>query len=284
MTLTIMTNCNLTRRSMMMTTTHDPLMERARALKLYGLLAHWEEIAETGWIEPLIQWEEQERAHRGLQRRLKGAHLGRFKPLADFDWQWPNQCDRQAIEELMQLDFIEAQANAVLVGPNGVGKSTIARNIAHQAVLAGYTVRFSTAAQMLNELAAQDGDNALRRRLALYARPRLLVIDEVGYLAYSNRHADLLFEIVSRRYEEKSTLITTNRPFSEWNEVFPNAACVVSLIDRLVHHAEIIPIEGESYRLKEAKEHAEQRRQQRAKAKPKTRKKSSTPGSQRGQK
>ena len=267
-----------------MMTTHDPLMERAKILKLHGLLAHWEEIGETGWIEPLIQWEEEERARRGLQRRLKGAHLGRFKPLADFDWQWPNQCDRQAIEELMQLDFIEAQANAVLVGPNGVGKSTIARNIAHQAVLAGYTVRFTTAAQMLNELAAQDGDNALRRRLALYARPRLLVIDEVGYLAYSNRHADLLFEIVSRRYEEKSTLITTNRPFSEWNEVFPNAACVVSLIDRLVHHAEIIPIEGESYRLKEAKEYAEQRRQQRAAAKPKTRKKSSMPGSQRGQK
>ena len=260
----------------MTTLTHDPLMERAKALKLYGLLAHWEEVGETHWIEPLIQWEEEEHASRGLQRRLKGAHLGRFKPLADFDWQWPNQCDRQAVEDLMRLSFLKETANAVLVGPNGVGKSTIARNIAHQAVLAGHTVRFTTAAQMLNELAAQDGDNALRRRLALYARPRLLVIDEVGYLAYSNRHADLLFEIVSRRYEEKSTLITTNRPFSEWNEVFPNAACVVSLIDRLVHHAEIIQIEGESFRLKEAKEHAEQRRKQRAAAKPKTRKKTPT--------
>ncbi len=256
-----------------MTTTNDPLMQRARTLKLHGLLAHWEEISQTSWIESLIQWEEQERARRGLERRLKGAHLGRFKPLADFDWQWPSQCDRQAIEELMRLGFIEETANAVLVGPNGVGKSTIARNIAYQAVLAGHTVRFTSAAQMLNELAAQDGDNALRRRLALYARPRLLVIDEVGYLSYSNRHADLLFEIVSRRYEEKSTLITTNRPFSEWNEVFPNAACVVSLIDRLVHHAEIIQIEAESFRLKEAKERNEQRRKQRAANKPKSRKK-----------
>jgi len=256
-----------------MTISNDPLRERAKALKLYGLLTHWEEIEQTDWIEPLIHWEEQERARRSLERRLKGAHLGRFKPLADFDWQWPTQCDRQAVEELMRLGFIEEIANAVLVGPNGVGKSTIARNIAYQAVLAGYTVRFTSAGQMLNELAAQDGDNALRRRLALYARPRLLVIDEVGYLSYSNRHADLLFEIVSRRYEEKSTLITTNRPFSEWNEVFPNAACVVSLIDRLVHHAEIIPIEAESFRLKEAKERTEQRRKQRAANKPKRRKK-----------
>ena len=149
-----------------------------------------------------------------------------------------------------------------------MGKSTIARNIAHQAALEGHTVLFTTAAQMLNELAAQDGDRALRRRLALYARPRLLVIDEIGYLSYSNRHADLLFEVVSRRYEEKSTLITTNRPFGEWNEVFPNAACVVSLVDRLVHHAEIIPIEGESYRLKEARERTERRKRQRPKAKP----------------
>ena len=246
------------------TTTSDLLKERARALKLHGLLAHWAEVAETDWIEPLIRWEEDERARRGLQRRLSSAHLGRFKPLADFDWNWPKQCDREAVEELMRLGFLEEAANAVLVGPNGVGKSTIARNIAHQAVLTGHSVLFTNAAAMLNELAAQDGDNSLRRRLALYARPRLLVIDEIGYLSYSNRHADLLFEIISRRYEEKSTLITTNKPFAEWNQVFPNASCVVSLIDRLVHHAEIIPIEGESFRLKEAKEHSERRRKHRA--------------------
>ncbi len=258
------------------TTPTDPLMTRAKALKLYGLLAHWEEIGETGWIEPLIGWEEEERARRGLERRLRGARLGRFKPLADFDWHWPKQCDREAVEELMRLGFLQETANAVLIGPNGVGKSTIARNIAHQAVLHGHSVLFTSAGHMLNELAAQDGDNALRRRLARYARPRLLVIDEVGYLSYSNRHADLLFEIVSRRYEEKSTLITTNRPFAEWGEVFPNAACVVSLVDRLVHHAEIIHIDGESFRLKEAKERSEQRKKQRAARKPNARRRTPT--------
>lgn len=253
-----------------MTTTNDELYERATKLKLYGLLAHWDEVLGAEWLEPLILWEEQARQQRSLERRLRTARLGRFKLLADFDWQWPKQCDREAIDDLMTLSFLKEAANAVLVGPNGVGKSTIARNIAYQAVLQGHTALFTTAGEMLNILAAQDGDNALRRRLRYYAQPTLLVIDEVGYLSYSNRHADLLFEIVSRRYEEKSVLITTNRPFSEWGEVFPNAACVVSLVDRLVHNAEIIQIDADSYRLKEAKERAEQRKQKRAKAKKKS--------------
>ena len=247
-----------------MTAQTDPLWARAQALKLHGLLAHWEEVAASPWLALLIQWEEEERTQRSLQRRLTNAHLGRFKPLADFDWTWPKRCDREAVEELMSLAFVREAANAILIGPNGVGKTTIARNVAYQAVLAGYTVLCTSAGHMLNELAGADGDNALRHRLALYTRPRLLLIDEIGYLSYSNRHADLLFEIVSRRYQEKSALVTTNRPFAEWGEVFPNAACVVSLVDRLVHHAEIIAIEGESYRLKEAKEHGEQRRRQRA--------------------
>jgi len=251
----------------------DLLMTRAKALKLHGVIAHWDETAESDWIEPLIQWEEDERVRRGLERRLKSARLGRFKPLADFDWSWPSQCDHEAVNDLMQLNFLRDATNVILVGPNGVGKSTIARNIAHQAVLRGHNVLFTSASQMLNELAAQDGDSALKRRLAQYARAQLLVIDEVGYLSYSNRHADLLFEIVSRRYEEKSTLITTNRPFAEWTEVFPNAACVVSLVDRLVHHSEIIAIAGESCRLKEAKAHQQRQAASRKKRKTTPRKK-----------
>ena len=261
-----------------MATSDDPLLVRAKALKLYGLLAHWQEVAAADWIAPLIGWEEQERARRSLERRLGNAHLGHFRPLADFDWHWPTRCDREAVEELMGLAFLAEAANAILVGPNGVGKSTIARNIAHQAVLVGHTVLCTSAGHMLNELAGADGDNALRHRLSVYARPRLLLIDEIGYLSYSNRHADLLFEVVSRRYQEKSTLVTTNRPFAEWGEVFPNAACVVSLVDRLVHNAEIIQIEGESYRLKEAKERSERRRRERAARKRKSRTKPRTDG------
>jgi DNA replication protein DnaC len=186
--------------------------------------------------------------------------LGRFKPLTEFDWQWPSKIDQTAVQRLMQLDFISEASNIIILGSNGVGKSTLAQNLGYKAVMHGHTVLFTTAANMLNDLAAQDGDNALRRRLTYYAKTKLLIIDEIGYLSYSNRHADLLFEIINRRYEKNATLVTTNRPFSEWNDVFPNAACVVSLIDRLVHHSEVLAIEGESYRMKEAQEQANNRR------------------------
>ena len=230
--------------------------QRATALQLHGVLAHWAECAESPWLDPLLTWEETERARRSLERRLRCAHIGRFKSLADFDWTWPQQCDQQAIAELMTIDFLDSATNAILVGASGLGKTMIAQNIAYQAVLQGHTVLFATAGQLLGELAGLDSDSALRYRLKRYAAPDLLVIDEVGYLSYSNRHADLLFELINRRHEKKSTLITTNKSFSEWSEVFPNASCVVAMIDRLVHHAEILSIKGESYRRKEAQERA----------------------------
>ena len=236
--------------------------QQATELKLHGLIAHWQEI--TDEQHPLLAqwltWELAERKQRSLERRLSSAKLGRFKPLTEFNWQWPSKIDQTAVQRLMHLDFLTEASNIIILGSNGVGKSTIAQNLGYKAVMQGHTVLFTTAANMLNDLAAQDGDNALRRRLTYYAKAKLLIIDEVGYLSYSNRHADLLFEIINRRYEKNTTLVTTNRPFSEWNDVFPNAACVVSLIDRLVHHSEVLAIEGESYRMKEAQEQASNRR------------------------
>lgn len=237
----------------------DDLNSRAEALRLHGLLEHWSEVAAADWVASLIDWEEDERARRSMQRRLRDAHLGNFRALADFDWRWPKRLDRAAVEELMSLAFLKDASNVVFLGPNGVGKSTLAMNVAHQALMQGHTALFTSAGQMLGELAALDSDSALRRRLHRYAKPDVLVIDEVGYLSYSNRHADLLFELISRRYQKNSTIVTTNRPFAEWSEVFPNAACVVSLVDRLMHRAEVIAIEGESYRLKEARERNEAR-------------------------
>jgi DNA replication protein DnaC len=246
-------------------TNNNMLLERAKALKLHGIIAHWEEMAATGWIEKLIAWEEDERSQRGLARRLHSARLGRFKLLCEFDWGWPKQCDREAIEELMRLEFIKTATNVIFCGPNGVGKTTLARNIAHQAVINNHSALFITAGQMLNDLASQDGSNALRRRIDYYTKTQVLTVDEVGYLSYSSRHADLLYEIISRRYQEKPTIITTNKPFGEWGEIFPNASCVVSLIDRLVHNSEIICIEAESFRFKEAKEQSQKRKESRTK-------------------
>ena len=237
----------------------DSLMDRARALGLHGLIAHWDEVEDSDWLTSLIAWEEEEKRSRSLKRRLADARLGEFKPLADFNWDWPRRCDRMAVEDLMGLEFLKEATNVVLVGPNGVGKSTIAANIGHRAVLEGHTVRFATAASMLGELAAIDSDILLQRKLRFYARQNLLVIDEVGYLSYSNRHADLLFNIVSSRTQKNSTIITTNRPFAEWGEAFPNATCVVALVDRLVHNAEIVAIDGDSYRRKEAEERQKRR-------------------------
>jgi DNA replication protein DnaC len=163
----------------------------------------------------------------------------------------------------LTLDFMQEAANVILIGPNGIGKTMIAKNIAHQALIAGHTVLCAGAGQLLGDLTATESDPALRRRLRQYSAPDLLVVDEIGYLSYANRHADLLFELLNRRYEKKSTIITTNKPFSQWQEVFPSAGCIVSLADRLVHRSEVIAIEGKSYRLKEAEERSERNKRKR---------------------
>lgn len=133
----------------------DLLRQRAKALNILGLIAHWEEVQNEPWVTQLLGWEEEERSGRSLKSRLKLSRVGRFKPLAEFDWKWPKKCDRQAIEECMNLAFLQEAINLILCGPNGVGKSMI----------------------------AQDGDLALKRKLKFYTNPRLLVIDEVGYLS-----------------------------------------------------------------------------------------------------
>ena len=244
----------------------DTLRDRARKLGLYGLLANWSTVAHEDWLPRVLEYEEHERHRRSLDKRLKQARIGSFKPMADFDWHWPKKIDRRAIEELFSFEFITEAANVVLVGANGIGKSMIAQNLAHQALLQGFTVRFTSCSEMLHTLARIQSDLSLHRYLQRYCHPQLLVVDEVGYLSYDSRYADLFFEIVTRRYQHRSVVITTNKPFSEWNEVFPNAACVVTLVDRLVHRAEILSIEGASYRLKEAKDRAAKKTKARSRA------------------
>lgn len=249
-----------------MSTPQSPpeLKSRLKALGLFGLISCWDEIADKPWLREVLAIEERERQKRSLERRLRNSRVGPFKPLADFDWGWPKKIDREAIDELLTLAFLKTGHNSVLVGPNGVGKTMILKNVAHHAIVRGHTVCFATASDMLADLAAKDSSSALARRLRRYTTAQLLCVDEVGYLSYDNRYADLLFEVVTRRYEaQKPILLSTNKAFSEWGQVFPHAACVVTLVDRLVHRAEVIEIEAESYRLKEAKELSAARTKQR---------------------
>ena len=203
-------------------------------------------------LEELVRAESQDRAQRSLERRLARARLGRFKLMADFEWDWPKTVDRAAVERVLALGFLESGGNVILAAAQGLGKTMIAKNVAHQAVLQGYSVRCVTAADLLLDLGSQETARALERRLRHYVAPRLLAIDELGYLTFDNRAADLLFQVVSRRYERRSILVTTNLAFKDWGTIFPNAACVTALIDRLTHHAEILTLAGESYRRREA--------------------------------
>ena len=205
-------------------------------------------------LEYVADLEDKERARKSLERRTTRSRLGKFKPVADFDWNWPTKIDRPLVEAAVDLRFVEGARNIVLAAPQGLGKTMLAQNIAHQAILAGHSVLFTTAAQMLLDLGGQESTRALERRLHYYAKVSLLVLDEVGYLAFDNRNADLLFQVVSRRYERKSLVLTTNLAFADWPTIFPNATCATALIDRVIHHADVIAIEGTSYRLREAEE------------------------------
>jgi DNA replication protein DnaC len=240
------------------------LKERARKLSLKAMLANWERYEKEAWLEPFIEAEEKERDRASLERRIKGAHTGFFKPMSEFDWTWADEIDRQQVEDLFTLNFMDEQANVVLIGTNGVGKSMIAQNLVHHAIMNGVSsARFVKASEMLDDLLEHDGSANRRRCLQKWCKVGLLAIDEVGYMNYDNRYADLLYEVISGRYQKRSTIVTTNRGYVEWAEIFPNAACVVTLVDRLVHNAETVIIKGESYRVKEAKEKAEEKKRQR---------------------
>lgn len=210
-------------------------------------------------MEKLADIEAEDRSRRSLERRLRISGINKFKPMADFDWNWPKKIERDVIERAFTLDFIKEARNLILIGQNGLGKSMIAKNICHAAVLAGYSVLFRSASALIEDLQCES-PTARKRKLRTYGNAGLFCVDEVGYLSYDDNAADLLYEVINRRYEHRSVIVTTNRGFKEWNEVFPNASCIVTLVDRLTHHADVTKIEGKSYRLRESELEAAARR------------------------
>lgn len=165
-----------------------------------------------------------------------------------FDWAHPRKIDRELIERLVTLDFVGRGENVLLRGQSGVGKTMLAKNLGHAALLAGKTVRFTTLAAALADLLQQESLPAFERRLKRYTRPALLIFDELGYLLCDSRAADILYNIISRRHEQRSTIISTNLAFKQWGNTFPGAACVVALVDRFAQHCHRIEIIGESWR------------------------------------
>lgn len=202
----------------------------------------------TETLEVMTQLELHSRAATNLARRTKLATLGTVAPLDRFDWNYPRHIDRAAYEALLTMDFVRAGTNVLLRGPSGVGKTTLAQHLGLAALARGHTVRFSTLSTAMADLLKQESVPATERRLKRYVLPELLVLDEIGYLPCEARAADLLYTIVSRRHERRSTVITTNLAYKQWPTIFPSAACVGALVDRFAQHCHVMDIEGDSWR------------------------------------
>jgi DNA replication protein DnaC len=200
----------------------------------------------------LIGLEQTAREQRALERRLREARLPKQKTLAEYDFKFPKRIPKAAILRLFDCDFIEQHSCAVLIGPTGTGKSHLLTALGYTAVERGHSVRHTRVVDMINHLTAAQLSGSLGKTLRNYVRPSLLLLDELGYLPIDKRGADLLFQVVAARYEVGSIVITTNRPFREWGQLFDvDNTLATALIDRLMHHGEGIVIQGDSFRMKD---------------------------------
>jgi DNA replication protein DnaC len=202
-------------------------------------------------LEQLLTLERREREGRNLQTRTRLAALGKFKPLDRFDWNHPRKINRKLYEQLLAFDFLDTAHNVLLRGASGLGKTTLAQNLGWLALQKGATVRFATLGQALADMDKHDTPMGFERKLRHYIKPTLLIIDELGYLPADSRGGDILYNVISRRHQERSTVITTNLAFKQWGTIFPGAACVGALVDRFTENCHVLNIEGESWRQRE---------------------------------
>jgi DNA replication protein DnaC len=239
----------------------EPLSAQLAYLKLPFIQEHYGELGQQAiqdhwgyvdYLAALIAGETLLRRERSVQRRIRQARFPVIKTLEQFQWSWPRKINRLQVQELFRLKFIEDKANVVFLGGVGVGKTHLATALGYAACLNGQAVRFATAVDVINTLAAAQSTGRLKQALDKYLRPTVLILDELGYLPIDKTGADLLFQIISHRYEHSPTVITSNRVYKKWPEIFNNDSTLTSaLLDRLLHHAETVVIEGKSYRMKD---------------------------------
>lgn len=210
---------------------------------------HWPHV---DYLAELVNGEIGLRKDRAVTRRIRAARFAVIKTVDQFQWQWPQKINRLKVQNLFTLNFVKDKTNIVFLGGVGLGKTHLATTIGYSACLAGINTLFTSAIDVINTLTGAQATHRLKAELQKYIKPGLLIVDELGYLPIDKTGADLLFQIFSCRYEQGATIITSNRAYKDWPQIFNNDATLTSaLLDRLLHHAETILIEGKSFRMKE---------------------------------
>jgi DNA replication protein DnaC len=233
------------------------LLER---MKMEHLLAQIDTVCEQAagrdldfkaFLAQALETELQGRFRRGVEARLKLARFPWIKTLDQFDFDFQPSLDRKVVRELAGLSFAERAHNVVILGPPGVGKTHLAVALGVKAIEAGYSVLFLTLEALMTRLVRARHENRLERTLQQLVYPKVLVLDEVGYLPLSREEASLFFRLLVRRYERASLILTSNKSFIDWGEIFNDQVLATAILDRLLHHATTLNIKGDSYRLKE---------------------------------
>lgn len=203
------------------------------------------------FFKNLIEEEMKTKIERSIKRRIKQARFGQIKTIDTFDFNWPSSIPVKKIKSLLDLKFIQRKENVIILGGSSLGKTHLAKAIGYQAALARMSVLYTKAIDMVNDLYASLSDNTFLKKMRFYTRPALLCIDELGFLPLDKKGADYLLQIIDRRYEQGSIILTSNILFREWNKIFEDNTRANAAIERLVHHSELILIKGKSYRLKD---------------------------------
>src|ERR1700686_3667771 len=250
-----------TRQTIMTPTDLTRLDAQLQRLHLHYIQSHYQALATRAaeqqrshldYLEQLVEGEATMRENRSIERRIRNARFPVVKSLDDFQWSWPKKINRPQIQNLFRLAFIATHTNVVLIGNVGLGKTHLSIALGRAACLNGHSVLFPPAVDIINPLAAAQSAGKLKREFQRYLKPAVLIVDEVGYLPIDKHGADFLFQIISQRYERAPMVITTNRAYKHWAQIFNNDSTLTSaILDRVLHHAETVIIEGKSFRMKD---------------------------------